>query len=442
MNLMPVMPQDLRTVASPTFAGLTDSALTQTRIVYAGASGVLTDSANLTFDGTNLLCGGKLALLGSAVSSTTGIAAPFTASQSAMNGINPSVTNTISSGNSAGISSVIFISSWQPTVGSASNRSMANMYGGNGALNVVLDATEAKTFTVVNAFGYRTIPTLTSATSAAGVAKITNGYQYYAAVPVANTNSVYTHLYAFYDAGQYLDGTKTPDAWGLGINTQSYINANLAVGKNTAPACALDVVGESHFGGASDYSKFETDGTLAFVGNATVWDDMMTGGLAVKPTGTGDPVLTNFSGGLYLYKFTDEAVAANEKQVQFTIQLAHSYKEGSDITVHVHFIPEDNAGGNCRWGLEYLWANVDGTMAGSTIYVDANCGTATFPCHKLGSFAAISGSGKTISSMLVCRLFRNSSHANDTYNSKSVYLLAADAHFEKDTVGSRAILTK
>jgi hypothetical protein len=40
-----------------TTPALTDSALTSGRVTYAGTSGVLQDSANLTFDGTNLSVG-------------------------------------------------------------------------------------------------------------------------------------------------------------------------------------------------------------------------------------------------------------------------------------------------------------------------------------------------------------------------------------------------
>jgi hypothetical protein len=64
MNLIPVTPQDLRTTASPTFGNLYDSGLTAGRVTYAGASGLLQDSANLTFDGTNLSCGGNITATG------------------------------------------------------------------------------------------------------------------------------------------------------------------------------------------------------------------------------------------------------------------------------------------------------------------------------------------------------------------------------------------
>ncbi|MDP2741329.1 MAG: hypothetical protein Q8O66_01415, partial [bacterium] len=50
--------QTVATTSSPTFANITDSGLTITRIPYASTAGLLVDSANLTFDGTTLSTGG------------------------------------------------------------------------------------------------------------------------------------------------------------------------------------------------------------------------------------------------------------------------------------------------------------------------------------------------------------------------------------------------
>lgn len=60
----------LGTADSPTFGGVTagavtDSGLTATRVTYADTSGLLKDSANLTFDGTTLTAAGLAVALGS-----------------------------------------------------------------------------------------------------------------------------------------------------------------------------------------------------------------------------------------------------------------------------------------------------------------------------------------------------------------------------------------
>jgi len=48
------LPQSIATSSSPTFANITSSTLTSGRVTYAGASGLLQDSANMTFDGSRL----------------------------------------------------------------------------------------------------------------------------------------------------------------------------------------------------------------------------------------------------------------------------------------------------------------------------------------------------------------------------------------------------
>jgi hypothetical protein len=60
MIFSPIIPQDLRTTASPTFANITDSGLTAGRVTYAGTAGLLQDSANLAFDGDDLTCAGDI----------------------------------------------------------------------------------------------------------------------------------------------------------------------------------------------------------------------------------------------------------------------------------------------------------------------------------------------------------------------------------------------
>jgi hypothetical protein len=50
--------QSLATTNSPTFANITNSGLTITRVPYASTAGLLVDSANLTFNGTTLTAGG------------------------------------------------------------------------------------------------------------------------------------------------------------------------------------------------------------------------------------------------------------------------------------------------------------------------------------------------------------------------------------------------
>ena len=218
--------------------------------------------------------------------------------------------------------------------------------------------------------------------------------------------------------------------------TGDLITGNLAVN-------GLTKLGD---GGTTNYTEFEADGTLKMVGNATVWDDLRTPVSALKVPTANAPTWTAYNG-TQLLGFSYQAVEGNEEEIYFSVQLPHSYKEGSDITPHVHWVPNEDTTDDpevVRWGLEYEWQNINGTFAGTTTIYAEESMTDRSDDHIMTNFAAIDGTGKTISSMITCRLFRNSSHANDTYDSGTALalLLEIDFHFEKDQIGSRLISTK
>lgn len=206
----------------------------------------------------------------------------------------------------------------------------------------------------------------------------------------------------------------------------------------------IDASGNVFIGdaGTTNYLKIEADGTLEFNGNATVFDDLRTPLTAIRITGPGgttppDEVL--YKGSVVL---AFGGAGTDDEKAFFVVQIPHTYKEGSNITPHIHWTPEDNGAGNVRWVLTYSWANVGSAFpAESTDTQVFACDTVTDK-HQVDGFTAISGTGKTISSMLLCSIQREDSDASDTYDSKDAYLLEIDFHFEKDTVGSRQILTK
>lgn len=175
------------------------------------------------------------------------------------------------------------------------------------------------------------------------------------------------------------------------------------------------------------------------------WEDLRVTMNAVKLAGVKDPGFEKFldngagSAGVFLYWFDK----TTEEEVFFTVQLPHSWKEGSDIYPHVHWVPKTAKAANpdVCWGLEYTWANKEAVF-GKTTIVYSNTrvptGTTTDAAkHYKTTFAAISGTGKTFSSMLICRLFRDAAGVGltDDYDD-DVGLLEFDLHIELDTIGS------
>lgn len=130
--------------------------------------------------------------------------------------------------------------------------------------------------------------------------------------------------------------------------------------------------------------------------------------------------------------------------MSFTVQLPHSWKEGTDIFPHLHWTPRNTGSGNVEWNFEYTWVNYDPVtqqvFPNHTTETVVSTGPFTARTHNISALTpsneGISGSGKKISSILVCRLWRNSSNSADTYGN-DVGVLFVDFHFQVDSWGSR-----
>jgi hypothetical protein len=196
--------------------------------------------------------------------------------------------------------------------------------------------------------------------------------------------------------------------------------------------------------GGNYFQASLTDGTVRLVGTATSWDDLRIAGSQVR-AGVTAPALGTFgsSGNLRAYRFE----SGKHQEVEFEIQLPHSWKQGTRIYPHVHWSPINTTTGNVVWELEYAWSNIDGTFGSpSNMATDATAAGGTAWVHKLsllksGGNAYIDGTGKTFSSMIVCRLHRNAGSGSDTL-AADVSLLEFDIHYEIDSFGADGEYTK
>lgn len=200
--------------------------------------------------------------------------------------------------------------------------------------------------------------------------------------------------------------------------------------------------------------KISTVANQTLVLVQSVWDDMRVPLLRGITGASNPPAFTQFkdngaaSVGVYAWAFAYEAVAGNEDQMWFVTQLPHTYKEGTNIKAHIHWSPAVSgaAGEFVKWGLEYTWQNVDGTFGNTTIITsDATSastattsgdGTLTADKHYVTSIGTITGTSMNLSSMLVCRIFRNSSDASDDLV-QAAFAFEVDFHHEVNTMGSR-----
>jgi hypothetical protein len=193
---------------------------------------------------------------------------------------------------------------------------------------------------------------------------------------------------------------------------------------------------ESNTTTEENYTKITTDGSLSYVGNATRWDDLKVPVNAVRLGNSATPPTWSLFLGNTLLLWFD-----NSQDVVFTVQMPHGWKEGSAIFPHVHWTTKATVPGANRvtWELEYTWASVGQVFPATSII----SGTAVAPPNEhsialyehvitpLGT-VGIDATGKTLSSMLVCRLSRG---ASDTYGGLAG-LLEIDFHYQIDSDGS------
>jgi hypothetical protein len=183
------------------------------------------------------------------------------------------------------------------------------------------------------------------------------------------------------------------------------------------------------------------------VGTATVWDDLRVP-LSEPSTGTVKPEWGRFPYGSsgsnpFLNWFKDSGI----DEMYFVVQMPHDWKEGTAIMPHIHWVPSANGSGDAEdpdvplWALQYTWSNISGTFPAYTTIT----GSVTVPSEvlvkdkhyltELGSGGMLA-TGKTLSSMIICRIYRDGSNAADTYGGLAG-ALEVDFHYQRNSMGSR-----
>lgn len=184
----------------------------------------------------------------------------------------------------------------------------------------------------------------------------------------------------------------------------------------------------------NDNFVVESDGTVRYDNSARVWDDIR---VSLNTRGTASsPTYTTVTGGLYAFSFD----GTKDQSLYFEVQMPHSWKEGTTIYPHVHWINQGSNSGVVTWGLEYTWQNIGGDFSGSTTSISSSVSPSGNMIQNINNIGSgIDGTGKRISSILLCRLYRLGT--SDANNDNS-FLIAFDIHYEIDTAGSRDTLTK
>lgn len=173
--------------------------------------------------------------------------------------------------------------------------------------------------------------------------------------------------------------------------------------------------------------------------NATYWDDMTVDLQRSIKLGVTDPEWGAWRGGnIYTYHFDD----TRDEELAFSIQMSHQYKHGTTMNLHVHYSPDTTATGNVVWGIGYTMGCINDTMNAEVIVTAA--ATIASPSqykHLLIDITNNIPSCNNPSAVIFGRVFRNGSSSNDTLTGDCSGL-SLDIHYQKDSPGSRGIITK
>ena len=166
------------------------------------------------------------------------------------------------------------------------------------------------------------------------------------------------------------------------------------------------------------------------------WDDLRIASQNVKLDSTKPPTEKAYKGGSVL-EFPDNA----NKKIYFNVQFPHSRAVGTNAHFHLHYVLDTSGAGtgaeNVKWIFTHSWANIGSAFPTETT---VNTGTTkdvqdvTADVHTLQEIAEIDGTGKDISSMMLCSLERDTTVA-DNYTGH-IYLLEVDFHVQFDSLGS------
>jgi len=175
-------------------------------------------------------------------------------------------------------------------------------------------------------------------------------------------------------------------------------------------------------------------------GGEVVWDDLRFPASAVRLGGGAAASEAAYKDGLVI-EFVDNA----DSYLYFIAQLPHSWKEGSDIEVHIHWtLPVGGSGAgveNIKWDFTYSAANIGGTFPNSSsLSITRDVQNDVADHHRMTRLGYIINPNLEISNCIICSLKRDTGVADNT--TLHAYIVELDFHIQLDTEGSLDQLSK
>jgi hypothetical protein len=191
-------------------------------------------------------------------------------------------------------------------------------------------------------------------------------------------------------------------------------------------------------GSALTYTEFDGNIDEIELRTGQGWNDLVQD-VTVR-SGSNAPSPTIFIGGISAYEFSPTTM--NECFVNF--HMRHDYIAGTMVYPHVHWSHNTDVTGVVRWGFEYTLARRNDSTglitfgATSTLYIEHTVTAGEVYQHHVNESAdglGIAGTALQEDALILCRVFRDAAHANDTYPDP-IHLLTVDIHYECNTLST------
>jgi hypothetical protein len=235
------------------------------------------------------------------------------------------------------------------------------------------------------------------------------------------------YLSSFPQALPYING----DTIGFIYNSNEYnykvygLNGILDFNYNGISVATIDSSG-----------NFSIDGEIT---TTNVYNDISVSGTSFG-AGAKAPSLMAFVGGIQRYGFNYQT---QDDEVSFEVQLDHEWIENDTAHFHIHYSPATTpiAGDTIVIGFEYAFATIDSVMSSpnyhtsDTILIEIPINGKVINGHYVQDIANIALPECKVSTIIICRLFRQQSNSSDTYEN-FVFIAFADFHYKVNGLGS------
>lgn len=146
--------------------------------------------------------------------------------------------------------------------------------------------------------------------------------------------------------------------------------------------------------------------------------------------GPSEPQFSQFRDGIYLPAFVQTDVQSGYGNWH----IDHDYAMGTPLYLHIHWTTNSSELGTVRWGFEYTLAKGHQQMAfgpTTTVYVEqASLGVPYMHyVAEVSDANAIPGLNIEPDTLILCRVFRDATHVNDTFGDQA-FGAALDLHYQ------------